>query len=453
MPKKFFQKAYDKMLEAEDGFSDALSKASSVLGNVTYISNPRVRNALKGVNVAISAGIIGHTAFKYIQESVESSKYTLVINDMESLPFRVATDFMFEYKEDRKVRDYDLIVNYERIPHTDKQKAVLSTEVGEDTVVRAEFKGHDYQFVLSHFMPEKEEGSKKAVSMGLRTVTIYTKKKEGVDVIRDEFQRRVELLSKEKFHPQIYINTDWGGFTSNDLRYRNIDSVILKDGQIEEIKSHIRKFLDSEEDYNKYGIPYHTGIMFSGPPGTGKSSVTTALAHEFNMHVYQISLSTMEDDDDLFSAFSSVRPRSIVLLEDLDVLAPSNAMDRDAEDSEGITMSGLLNVLDGNMTPHGMILFATTNNPENIDPALTRTGRIDLKVELNYMNTEQLQRLVKFFVGKVVSVPEIDESVGISCSDVTGIFRPYLDNPIEALDDLNEFIMLKKVEVDVAGIK
>jgi chaperone BCS1 len=62
-----------------------------------------------------------------------------------------------------------------------------------------------------------------------------------------------------------------------------------------------------------------------------------------------------------------------------------------------VTLSGLLNALDGVSSRDGRVLFMTTNHPERLDPALIRPGRVDRRVELGHATPDQARRLFFWF--------------------------------------------------------
>ena len=78
-----------------------------------------------------------------------------------------------------------------------------------------------------------------------------------------------------------------------------------------------------------------------------------------------------------------------------------------------ITLSGLLNALDGISAQEGRILFATTNRYHTLDPALTRPGRMDLHVEFRLASCYQAKELFKHFY-----VPNSSEAEGASIDEV-----------------------------------
>lgn len=144
----------------------------------------------------------------------------------------------------------------------------------------------------------------------------------------------------------------------------------------------IQKFQNSEEWYQKRGIPYRRGYLLYGPPGTGKTSFTLAVAGALKLNICYLNLSSGRlDDDDLNDVLSSAPDNSIILLEDIDAIFVQRESVTQGH-QRGVSFSGLLNALDGVRSQEGSILFMTTNHREKLDPALLRPGRCDVHVEL-----------------------------------------------------------------------
>jgi chaperone BCS1 len=85
----------------------------------------------------------------------------------------------------------------------------------------------------------------------------------------------------------------------------------------------------------------------------------------------------------------------VLLLEDIDCLFEK----RTSVETSSFTFSNLLNILDGVLFKHGLIVFITTNHPEKLDPALLRQGRTDLIVELNYPSKTEIEKLFRDMLG------------------------------------------------------
>jgi chaperone BCS1 len=193
---------------------------------------------------------------------------------------------------------------------------------------------------------------------------------------------------------------------------RALDSVILKAGEKEELVQDIEKFKSARERYRKLGVPYHRGYLFYGPPGSGKTSVVSALAGRFGMSVYAINLTDLNDKT-LWTAINDVPAKSLVLFEDIDCMRTGKARveahrraggdsgppsgSSNNQDRFGVTLSGLLNVLDGFGAPENVVFVMTTNKIEALDCALLRPGRIDYRLFFGDVLKEQKIELYKRF--------------------------------------------------------
>lgn len=122
-------------------------------------------------------------------------------------------------------------------------------------------------------------------------------------------------------------------------------------------------------------------------------------------------------DDFLTSCFDHLPDYCVVLLEDIDVAGlgkrrmlknrkkggkseerskkPPNRKPAEKDDSSLVTLSGLLNVIDGVCSAQGRILIMTSNSVDDLDPALLRPGRVDLKVEFGMTTRNELVDIFK----------------------------------------------------------
>lgn len=199
-----------------------------------------------------------------------------------------------------------------------------------------------------------------------------------------------------KAAPVLRVADSWGGWRRMiDVPFRPLDSVVLPHGDREALETDLTAFLGAEKDYTRWGTPWHRGYLFSGPPGTGKTSIAVALASAYGLDVYYISLSSVRGDDALFNLLVGVEPRSVLVIEDIDIVHASKS--RDDAEAKGVTLTGLLNALDGFITPHGLITIMTTNDREVLDPALVRPGRVDFEWVSHVMTSEQAVRLARYF--------------------------------------------------------
>ncbi|KAJ3100472.1 hypothetical protein HDU97_002209 [Phlyctochytrium planicorne] len=99
---------------------------------------------------------------------------------------------------------------------------------------------------------------------------------------------------------------------------RGIDSVALDQVQEELLKRDLETFHNDAEFYKRMGLPYRRGYLFSGKPGTGKTSLVNAISSAYGRSLYYINLKEIRDDNALQSAFASVPKKSIIVFEDID---------------------------------------------------------------------------------------------------------------------------------------
>ena len=180
---------------------------------------------------------------------------------------------------------------------------------------------------------------------------------------------------------------------------RLLDSVVLQRGEKEQLIDDVQAFRKSKQRYVRLGIPYHRGYLLYGPPGTGKTSLVSALAAHFGLSIYVVHLTDFTDRG-LMNAVNQVPGNSVLLFEDIDCAKggkarddASNAMPTQAGKenaaSNGVTLSGLLNVLDGFYAPANVLFVMTTNHIEVLDEAVLWPGRIDYRLFLGKATIQQ----------------------------------------------------------------
>ena len=217
---------------------------------------------------------------------------------------------------------------------------------------------------------------------------------------------------------------------------RLLDSVVLNAGEKERLLEDVARFKSSRERYRKLGVPYHRGYLFYGPPGTGKTSLVSALAGKFGMSVYAINLAQFNDRS-LAGAMNDVQRNSVILFEDIDCMKSGDARTQkeesqgqnpkahdQKENQFGVTLSGLLNALDGFSAPDNVLFVMTTNRIEALDLALLRPGRIDYRLYLGEASEHQKIELYRRFFPNASLVEAqlfVDENCAATMAEFQGL--------------------------------
>lgn len=182
-------------------------------------------------------------------------------------------------------------------------------------------------------------------------------------------------------------------------RFFGGDGPVLENNLYEDICSDLEKFQNSQDEYLKLGLRYKRGYLFYGPAGTGKSSIICSVAQRLKKNLCIFSLSTEITDENLVNLFAHLPHNSVIVFEDIDCLnfTSKREQEQKEEKKETVNLSTLLNVLDGPLTPNGLIVFATTNHFDKLDSALLRPGRFDRQVFVGYATRWQIETLFKRF--------------------------------------------------------
>lgn len=187
------------------------------------------------------------------------------------------------------------------------------------------------------------------------------------------------------------------------------------------------------ERFRTLGIDPPRGILLHGPPGTGKTFVVRAVAHEAGAAFFNVKGAELLDKyvgesergvRDLFGRARSAAP-SIVFFDEFDALAPVRG--RSTTSVTDSVVAALLTELDG-VTERGEVaVIAATNRPDLIDPALLRSGRFETHIELALPDVEARRALLGItdvpFDGSVDLDDLADVTAGLSFADLTGLLR------------------------------
>jgi hypothetical protein len=180
------------------------------------------------------------------------------------------------------------------------------------------------------------------------------------------------------------------------------EDIFLPPGLIDAIQCNVSMFFEGGTRYRELGIPYRRGLLFTGPPGCGKTLTLKALAyHTAAKFITVLGKSGVNDSDIQFAldAAGKCSP-AVVLFEDLDKLI----------EAKDVSLSHFLNLLDGLKVLSGVLVIATCNEPEKLDPALLhRPSRFDRIWNFPLPAVEQRLALLRKHGGTYFSEPVLRE--------------------------------------------
>ncbi|CAJ1945560.1 unnamed protein product [Cylindrotheca closterium] len=313
----------------------------------------------------------------------------------------------------------------------------------------------------------KEDGGGDGGNAKIRDITIRVKSnsKEAInsflkiafDWYVDQLQN-VENTDRFLFDLEDYNSRNGG--VPNFRRYKLGDDKTFESlfsRQCHDLLTIVDQFESKSGKYRIKGYPHKLGLLLTGPPGTGKTSLIKALAHYTGRHIVNVPLSRISTNASLMSllfnkrymtndsgAYSSLDfNRIIYVFEDVDASSDvvksrkliaeerANAAEEarkraamfrgDAEvgtntntkpvgaalgppvrsscvnGGDSLNLMGLLNALDGVVDTPGRIVIMTTNHPEILDGALIRPGRIDKRLDLGYMIGQDMIDMIEHY--------------------------------------------------------
>jgi transitional endoplasmic reticulum ATPase len=168
--------------------------------------------------------------------------------------------------------------------------------------------------------------------------------------------------------------------------------------------------------HSRLGPP--KGVLFTGPSGTGKTLMAKALAGETGMTLIVVDPPTLlskwvgESEKGLREVFKRAKQASpcIVLIDEVEAIAPA----RTAEDAGHVSqriVSQLFRELDDLQSSLGIVVIATTNRPELMEPALFRAGRFDFIIDFPLPSREERVEILQTFMRTLPLNSQIDIDV------------------------------------------
>jgi len=185
--------------------------------------------------------------------------------------------------------------------------------------------------------------------------------------------------------------------------------------------------------FERLGIDPPRGLLLHGPPGTGKTYVIRALAHESGAAFFPVKGAELldkyvgESERGVREVFARARRAApaILFFDELDALAPVRGTSTTSVTDS--VVAALLTELDGVAERGDVVVIGATNRRDLIDPALLRAGRLETHLELGLPETSARRALLE--ISDVPFAPDVDldelahRTAGLSFADLTGLLR------------------------------
>jgi cell division protease FtsH len=192
---------------------------------------------------------------------------------------------------------------------------------------------------------------------------------------------------------------------------------------VEEAKEELQEiieFLKEPQKFQKLGGRIPKGVLMMGPPGTGKTLLARAIAGEANVPFFSISGS---DFVEMFVGVGASRVRDlfeqgkknapcIIFIDEIDAVGRHRGAGLGGgHDEREQTLNQLLVEMDGFESNDGVILIASTNRPDVLDPALLRPGRFDRRVVVSRPDVRGREGILKVHTRKIPLGEDVDISI------------------------------------------
>jgi len=263
-------------------------------------------------------------------------------------------------------------------------------------------------------LDEKDSSATEVDKFSLH-ITVLGRSHKAIDRMVSEATAYYDTKDDTKTKVIIYDGKG-GWMESTSQPIRGIDTVFMPSKDKAYVLNSIREFKSKEDWYINMGIPYHLGILLYGPPGTGKTSLIKAIAAELEYDVRILPAMALGKITDSCQSMGDPEKQMLVI-EDVDSSAAIHSRDKEEGESSGemmmremaqVSISDILNSIDGIVTAHGRVAIMTTNHIDALDKAFLRPGRIDIKVSMGYVTPEVFCQFISRFFSQDIDSSTIE---------------------------------------------
>ena len=270
-----------------------------------------------------------------------------------------------------------------RVPDRDGRSEILQIHTRgmplEDDVDIEEIADITHGFVGADLAALSRESAMNALrrilpELDLEEQTIPQEVLEKLFVTNNDFMDALKSISPSALR-EVFIEVP-------DIRWEDI-------GGLKELKETLREAVEwpltNSEDFVRIGIQPSKGILLFGPPGTGKTMLSKAVATESKANFISVKGSEIlskwfgESERKIVEIFKKAKQASpcIIFFDEIDAIAPMRGSAAGEPRVVERMVNTLLSEMDGLEDLRGVVVIGATNRPDLIDAALLRPGRFD----------------------------------------------------------------------------
>ena len=334
------------------------------------------------------------------------------------ISFKIVNRYNIQYFEPDSLKKVMFLLNQKGKILWMNQVEVMNSNAadGNENKYSAVPHGRSYRIMYNRFVIVDKEFENDGMKV-ITTVTIrvfFSRKKPFLDKFISDMK---DIVIKENADNTVISTINTNGTNTIEKSKRFIDSIYSSDNAPLNLLMDAKNFIHNEKIYKDCSMPYKRNYLLYGKPGSGKTSSILALASELDWSVLCIDIAKNRLDDVIRNI--TTRDHTIFLFEDVDAVAKNvtnkkkKDKDGDEEDTEevfvendDISLSQLLNITDGLITPYGSICVFTTNHIECLDEAFLRDGRMDRKIEFKYFKPFTTKQMIKDKLGFELEDPK-----------------------------------------------
>ena len=431
--------------------SNVVADVDDVVSNVTADVDDVVSNVTADVANDVADDVVDDVVdiVSNVSTGVISNSSKDDINDMASITYD--THYSCNVYRGTETCDYTLSMSgFIKTSDCEYNTYFYMCCGNNDTTTKFLYKGYTYKVSIiteSDNPIPYDFGSEFYCDIQIETNGSPSNFKEFIEETRVFYKKNIQCTNKEENTIVYYIYDDEYWNLLNRVTKRSLDTIYLPKDTKNKIYSDVKNFLSpkTKQRYQEFGIPYKRNYLFEGIPGTGKTSLVTAIGSSFDLHVSIMTFDNKTTDNIFMKSLTHLEDNSLLVLEDIDTLFHDRK--KNDEFKNMISFSGILNILDGLAHKEGLITIMTTNYKERLDPALIRPGRVDMVIHFDYANKEQVLEIFNKFFPKLDANKFYKEIKKTHAKVTTSMLQQYLFGHLDdglVFENLSELTKLAR---------